>query len=272
MQRKSGTCCATSETISVFSKKLSSMKFEDKVKWLREKKYKGRETEEFLHDVKRVANGEAVEYLVGQVDFCGAKIDLSLHPMIPRPETEHWVRGLIEEIKKCESAYTIRVLDLFSGSGCVGLAILKNIPETYVDMIELDPKLKEQIEISVDRNVIRRTRARVVTGDTWEGASSRYDYITAVPPYVPPSMKEEVMKELHQEAPLSFFDKEDGYFYHKQVLSRAKEFLKEGGVAYLEFDTTQRTEIESLAQGYGWENYSFLKDPYGNECVIRLVK
>jgi HemK-like putative methylase len=192
--------------------------------------------------------------------------------MIPRYETEFWVRYAIEDIQNAGSRYMVRVLDLFSGSGNVGLAILKNIPESVVDMIEVDPKLNEQIEISIIKNNIKKTRTRVLTGDTWEGAVGTYDYIFAVPPYVPPHMMEEVMEELRAEDPLSFFDKEDGYYYHKQVLSRAVEFLKEGGVLFLEFDITQREEIERLAQEFGWINYSFLKDPYEHECAIKLVK
>ena len=194
------------------------MKFEDKVSELRIKKHKGKETKEFLVDVAKMTEGEAFEYILGQVDFCGAKIDLSLRPMIPRPETEFWVNQAIETIKNGESFFTLRVLDLFSGSGNVGLAVLKNIPESTVDMIECDPKLAEQINISITKNNIKKTRTRVLTGDTWEGAVGSYDVIFAVPPYVPLAMKEEVMQELSAEDPLSFFDKEDGYYYHKLVL------------------------------------------------------
>lgn len=248
------------------------MKFEDKVAQLRIKKHQGRETPSFLQDVIKMAEGEALEYLIGEVIFCGVKIDLSLRPMIPRPETEYWVTQACEEIRNSESKYTLRILDLFSGSGNVGLAVLKQFPEASVDMIEVDPTLKEQIEISVAKNNIKKTRTRILTGDTWEGAVGTYDYIFAVPPYVPPQMKDEVMKELDAEAPLSFFDKEDGYYYHKQVLSRAKEFLKDGGRLYLEFDITQREQIEQLVFKNNFTEYHFLKDPYGNECVIVLQK
>lgn len=248
------------------------MKFEKKVELLRIKKYDGKETKVFLFDVKKMTEGEELEYLLGEVNFCGAKIDLSLRPMIPRPETEFWVLQAIEDIKSSENKYTLRVLDLFSGSGNVGLAILKNIPEAIVDMIEVNPKLKSQIEISILKNNIKKTRTRVVTGDTWEGAVGTYDYIFAVPPYVPLSMKEEVMTELTAEEPLSFFDKEDGYYYHKQILSQAKDFLHDKGILYLEFDMTQREKIEIIAKEVGWTSYSFLKDPYGHECIIKLIK
>lgn len=248
------------------------MKFEDKAARLRVEKHKGKETPEYLEDVRKMTEGEAFEYLMGEVQFAGAKVDLSLRPMIPRPETEFWVRRAIEEILQTRREFVLRCLDLFSGSGCIGLAVAKNIPEATMDFIELDPKLKKQIEISIMKNNIKKLRARVLTGDTWEGAGGAYDCIFAVPPYVPPQMKDEVMQELSAEDPLSFFDKEDGFYFHKQVLSRAKEFLKSKGTLYLEFDITQRERIEELAKEYDFTNYSFLKDPYGHECVIQLAK
>lgn len=247
------------------------MKFEDKVEQLRIKKHQGRETPEFLADVAKMTNGEAFEYLLGEVVFCGAKVDLSCRPMIPRPETEHWVRVAIEDLLATRRQFVLRTLDLFSGSGAVGLAIAKNIPEATVDFIELDPKLKPGVENSIIRNNIKKLRTRVLVGDTWEGAGGFYDVIFAVPPYVPPHMKEEVMKELGAEDPLSFFDKEDGYYYHKQVLSKAKDFLKPDGVLYLEFDITQREQIEALAIENSWTNYSFLRDPYDHEFVIKIT-
>lgn len=248
------------------------MRFEHKVEQLRIAKHGGKETREFLEDVQKLTDGEAFEYLMGEVRFCDVKVDLSLRPMIPRPETEFWVTKAIEEILMSKARFSLRILDLFSGSGNVGLAILKHIPEASVDFIEVDPKLSEQINISILKNNIKKTRTRVIVGDMWEGAVGTYDYIFAVPPYVPPQMKDEVMEELSAESPLSFFDKEDGFYYHTQILSRAKEFLKDGGTMYLEFDMTQREKIEQLALSHGFISCSFFLDPYGHECTIKLVK
>ncbi len=252
------------------------MRFEKKVEQLRIEKHDGRETDAFLKDVITMAKGEPLEYILGEVKFCGAIIDLSLRPMIPRPETEHWVYQAIQdtkdkylkEVEEGKKRDTIRVLDIFSGSGNVGVAFLKKIEGCTVDMIEIDPRMKKQIEISLIKNIINPSRVKVMTGNTWEGASDLYDIITAVPPYVPPEMKEEVMKELHAESPLFFFDKEDGYFYHKQVLSRVKDFLKIGGMVYLEFDITQREKIEQLAIEYGLKDYTFIIDPYRHDFVL----
>lgn len=256
------------------------MKFEDKVSRLRKEKFDGKETQAFLEDVKKMCEGEAFEYLLGEVSFCGAKVDLSLRPMIPRPETECWLGQAImlekkrvesgEVIEASEKSSTFRSLDLFAGSGCVGLAVLKNISAATVDFIEIDPKSKLQIERSLDKNKIDHFRAKVMTGDCFEGATGVYNIIFAVPPYVPKGMQEEVMQELHAEEPLFFFDKEDGFYFHTEVLKRAKEFLKNDGVLYLEFDITQREKIEVLVKESGFTDYTFLQDPYGHECVIAL--
>lgn len=245
------------------------MRFEDKVAKLRIEKHSGRETNLFLDDVKKMCEGEAFEYIMGEVNFCGAKIDLSLRPMIPRPETEFWVGESIKQIKETE-ANDLKFLDLFSGSGNVGLAILHNIKESSVDFVEYDFKLKEQIEISINKNKINKSRTNIFIGDTFGNVDSKYDYIFAVPPYIPKEMKDEVMKELHAEPELSFFDKEDGFFYIKEVLKNIKKFLKEGGYLYMEFDITQRVKIEEIAKGSGFNECSFLKDPYGHECCLVL--
>ncbi len=257
------------------------MLFEKKVEILRKEKYGGRETEALLSDIKKMAEGEAFEYIVGDVEFCTAKVDLTLRPMIPRRETEFWVEQGIHSLvgskkyvgargDEAMSPPHLRVLDLFSGSGCVGLAVLKNLQSSHVTFIELDPKLKRQIEISCDNNKFLVNRYEVITGSVYDGATGVYDVIFAVPPYVPASMKDEVMKELKAEPSLAFFDREGGFYFHKKILEKARMYLKEGGFLFLEFDITQRHTIEEMIRAQGFFKYSFLLDPYGHECAVAV--
>ncbi len=262
------------------------MLFEKKVEDLRKIKHGGRETKEFLSDVKTLAEGEAFEYLMGEVQFAGAKVDLTLKPMIPRKETEFWVEQAMHAISGSKKYQEIRAerleekneakflaLDLFSGSGCVGLAALKQLPFSQVTFIELDKNLKRQIEVSCERNKFSMERYEVKTGSVWEGAKKNcYNAIFAVPPYVPAHMKEEVMGELKAEPELAFFDREGGYYFHKQIIEGASKYLKEGGSLFLEFDITQRKGIEELIRKEGLHVYSFLEDPYGHECAVMIEK
>lgn len=147
---------------------------------LKNEKYAGIETADFFNDAKRLEDGEPYEYVLGHVDFCGAHIDLSLRPMIPRPETAFWVTCAIEELKGKEG--TLRLADTFAGAGNVGLALLVNLRNATVDICELDPKLKEQIEINLVKNGIEDSRAQVITASALDGLTKKIEpaYMDAI--------------------------------------------------------------------------------------------
>ena len=69
------------------------------VEWLLKEKYHGEKTSKFEADVARLTKGEPLAYVIGWIPFYDCKIDVSLHPMIPRPETEFWVEKAITVIK-----------------------------------------------------------------------------------------------------------------------------------------------------------------------------
>ena len=81
--------------------------------------------------------------------------------------------------KQKELGRPLRLADTFSGSGCVGIALLKNIPDCFVTLSELDPKLKEQIELSLSLNDIPQVRFEVLTQNALSGLNPPYDAIVA---------------------------------------------------------------------------------------------
>jgi release factor glutamine methyltransferase len=247
------------------------MKFEDKVKILREKKHNGRETKDFLQDVIRVANGEAYEYLLGEVLFCGVKVDLSYKPMIPRPETEFWVRQALEEIAGQNDS---KVLDLFCGSGCIGLSVLKAQPNSFVTFTDIVSTTDKQVQISCEKNKISKERYEVIVSDCelfFKNSKKKYDVIFAVPPYVPRSMCDEVMEELHAEEPVFFFDKEEGMYYITKLLEVAKHLLNPNGILFMEFDGTQEEQIKNYCKQQKSVECSFFSDPYGHTCAVKML-
>ena len=139
--------------------------FKREIGWLLQERYQGRLTKAAKKDIARLKAGEPVDYLIGFVEFAGCKIDLSSKPLIPRPETEHWILLAIEEIKKYRSSpkrdLSIRCLDMFSGSGCIGIAVLKHIFQAHVDFAENEKKFLQQIQLNLKKNRISRKRFRV---------------------------------------------------------------------------------------------------------------
>lgn len=105
------------------------------------------------------------DYQIGFKQFLGAKIDLSKRPFIPREETEYWVSFALKEIKKKNK---VLCLDLFSGSGCIGVAVLKNIYESLCDFGEKEELFLEQIKINLRINNISEERYNIIQTDVFQ--------------------------------------------------------------------------------------------------------
>ncbi|MFA5232673.1 MAG: HemK family protein methyltransferase [Candidatus Paceibacterota bacterium] len=217
-----------------------------------------------------MANMEMPEdYKTGFKYFLGAKIDLSRKPLIPRPETEYWVSLALKEIKGRENP---ECLDLFSGSGCVGLAVLKNIEEAFCDFGEKEDSFLEQIEINLEINGIAKEKYNIIKTDVFSNIGKQYDFILANPPYVALSRIGEVGEDVREHEPsVALFGGEDGLDLIREFLSRAKEFLKARGVVFMEFDEEQKEEIKHFL-GNNYSRADFFQDQFNKYRFLRLEK
>lgn len=246
--------------------------FEADVARLLEEKYSGVKSLEFLKDVERLRDDEPLPYILGYKDFLGVRVDLSCRPMIPRDETAFWVRRAIAELSAKDKG--LRVHDAFSGSGCVGLAVLKNVTQAFVEITEFDGKLLPGIEKTVNENNLDKGRVKIFEADALSGLSGEYDAIFANPPYIAHKYKDDLDVDMIKYEPhLAFFAEEDGYFYQKRVISEGASFLKEGGSLYIETDSYQRENIiEIIKKSNSWNGYEFWPDPYEAEPFLVLRK
>jgi release factor glutamine methyltransferase len=211
-------------------------------------------------------NGEPVDYIIGYVWFLDNKIDLSLKPFIPRPETEYWVKKAIENIKieskNIRSA--IRILDIFSGSGAIGIGILKNIKNAKVDFSDINSNFLKQIKINLEINGIENNRYRLIKSNIFENIKDKYNYIFANPPYIAKRRINKVQKSVLKFEPKNaLFGGDDGFLYIREFLKNAKKYLKKEGKIYMEFDSSQIKKIDEIIEKNNYKNYCFFMDQYG---------
>ena len=254
------------------------------INWLLKEKYKGKPTKQFYKDIERLKKGEPLDYVIGFTEFLGCKIDLSKRPLIPRPETEFWAEKVIEKIRPSAdftlshnfyTGYKIKILDMFAGSGCIGIAILKHIPNSLCDFADIEKNNLKQIKINCDLNRINKKRYKTIKSDIFSGISEKYDYIFANPPYIATILQNRIQKSvLKYEPKKALFGGKDGLFYTKKFLSKAKNHLNKDGKIYMEFDYIQKKEIEKIIKKTGYKNYKFYKDQYNKWrwVSIKLIK
>jgi len=231
------------------------------IQWLLQEKYDGKLTEEAKKDIERLKAGEPLDYLIGFVEFLGCKIDVSKKVLIPRIETEYWADIAIGEIN---DAKEVKILDMFSGSGCIGVAALSQRPKLLCDFADYEDNCLEQIAINCTLNHIDPKRYQIVKSDVFEAIQGKYDYIFANPPYIPFEKKHHIQPSVIEFEPhAALFGGSDGLFFIEKFLAAAKNFLTNNGKIYMEFDSLQKPKIQAMLEKFGYEKFEFQKDQYG---------
>jgi release factor glutamine methyltransferase len=235
---------------------------QQEIQWLLREKYRGQPSKPFEKDVDRLKKGEPLDYVIGWKEFLGCRIDLSKKPLIPRVETEFWVDEVLKEMKNQPSPRLRRgeegkALDIFSGSGCIGIAIMRQNKDILCDFADIETA---QIKINCKLNNVT---GKIFTSDVFEKVEGKYDYIFANPPYIPTVNKNKIQASaLKFEPKKALFGGKDGLFFIKKFLKEAPQHLNVGGNIFMEFDPPQKKEIEKLLKKFEYAHWEFKKDQF----------
>ena len=240
-------------------------------KWLLQEKYIGEKSEAFFADCQKLKAGIPLAYLIGYIPFLNAKIYLDSKPLIPRPETEYWVEKSITEIKKrTETNKDARILDLCAGSGCIGVAVLKNCSDLTLDFIELDKKHRTTIEKNCLTNELNSERYKILIGDLFSPLTDeKYDFILSNPPYIDPLLDRAEKSVKDNEPEIALYGGKKGMEIIEEIINKASKYLKPEGQLWLEHEPEQVEIIKEIA------DYEFSiithRDQYAVQRFSQLV-
>ena len=237
------------------------------LQWLRDEKYAGNEPPAFHDDVERLKKGEPLDYIIGNAPFLGCTINLSFRPLIPRAETEYWVERALKTIP---SSTPVRILDIFAGSGCIGIALAKHRPNATVDLAELDANALKQIKKNILLNKVKN--AKTFKSDAFNHITKTYEYIFANPPYIAPDATDVQPTVKDWEPSIALYADDNGLAVINETIARGHEHLTPGGTLYIEHGPRQSKAIAAYAKQFPYARVTTLKDQYGKERVTKLVK
>lgn len=199
--------------------------------------------------VKRRADREPLQYIVGSTEFYGLTLKVDKRALIPRHETEELVDLIIEQLETPPS----RILDLGTGSGVLALALASKYPEAEVTAID---QSKEALTLaSENANALgMEERITFLEGNWWapikDGAT--FDLIVSNPPYLTEAeMKTAEPEVIDHEPHSALVSGSDGLNDFRILLEGTPKFLEEGGLLAMETGIAQSEDLIDLAKQVG---------------------
>ena len=218
--------------------------------------------------LQRRLTGEPLAYLIGEWEFYGLPIKVTPDVLIPRMDTEVLVETAVNALvgRKMDA----RILDLCSGSGCIGCAISHELPAARLVMVDISDRALEVSKQNLRLN--RQNRTICLKADALAKppmSIGTFDLIVSNPPYVPSFEILTLDSSVRDYEPLGALDGgEDGLIFYRAIVRNWKGVLRPGGQLMFEVGETQADAVSDLMRGAGFRDIATVEDTAGVRRVV----
>lgn len=224
--------------------------------------------DELINLAERRASGEPLQYILGQWDFMGRTFFVGKGVLIPRPETEMIVEAAIDYVKCREKPI---IFDLCSGSGCIGISVAAEKPDSTVYVLEKSSEalvyLKKNIELHKAKNVFP-IQGDIFT-DFFKFSNLKPDLILSNPPYIESGTISSLQEEVLKEPVMALDGGDDGLDFYKAISSHWIPLLNESGAVIVECGENQGKKIcDIFKKNECIKEASFYLDYCENERMV----
>ncbi len=216
--------------------------------------------------LNELITGKPIQQVLGRAHFYQLEFLVNEHVLIPRPETEELVYLIIRNHKN----HRINILDIGTGSGCIPVALKKNLNSSTVSSIDIS---KEALELARKNADLNHVAIKFHNDDALSLSPENYpmyDVMVSNPPYIKLEEKAQMHRNvLDFEPPLALFVENDQpLIFYDRIADFALTNLKPGGALYFEINQYLATETRDLLLGKGF-SAEVMKDINGNERFIK---
>lgn len=232
-----------------------------------------------------------LQYLLGNVPFRNAVLEVGEGCLIPRPETEVLVEIVLQELDlefaccvtpsplssppgrgRGKGEGDVHLLDVGTGSGNIAISLAQERPDWLITATDISGCSLQYARENADRNGVR-DRIHFVETDLWLGAEAPlFDAVISNPPYLTSQDLENLQPEIHFEPRAALDGGVDGLDFFRRIASRAREVLKPGGYVFFEMGLGQASSVSEILEANEFGSVKMFKDDTGINRFVSAVK
>ena len=233
-----------------------------------EKELSPAEREKLENALERLRAHEPIQYITGKTEFFGIPFRVNKSVLIPRPETEELVEWILNDLQTSASK-NLKILDIGTGSGCIAIALAKNLPAASVTAVDISEDALETAKKNAEDNKVRINFLKfdILRAET---LPLDYDIIVSNPPYVREQEKKAMHANVlnHEPTGALYVKDEDPLLFYEKITLLAKEALPVGGNLYFEINQYLGEETKLLLTN-NYFSANLKKDIFGNERMLK---
>lgn len=224
---------------------------------------------EYNHGIGALCRGIPLQYITKKQEFMGLKFYVDENVLIPQPDTEILVEEVINICRNTiySNKHQIKILDLCTGSGAIGISIAKNIENAKIILTDIS---KEALKVTKRNCLDQKCNLKIIESDLFENIEKeKFDIVVSNPPYIKTDIIKTLNKQVQQEPKIALDGGKDGLSIYRKIIEQAHNYLKDDGYLCLEIGYDQKKEVANLIKkNNNYTNMYSKKDFAGNDRII----
>ena len=217
--------------------------------------------------IAELASGRPVQYMLGYGEFYGDNFEVGDGVLIPRPETEELVAWICDDAAKTtpvtHANRKMKILDLCTGSGCIAIALARNIADSEVTALDRSPEALHYARRNAERLA---PQVEIIEGDVLAGVEDmierEFDVVVSNPPYIPAGDMTEMHTNVRDFEPhrALFVTEERPLVFYEAIADSSLKLLRSGGRLYFEIYEKLGDELCAMLRDKGFAEVTLRRD------------